>query len=67
VAAVHSITSSAATSSLCGTVSSNDLAVLRLMINSSFVGCWTGSPAGLVPRKSRAASCPRTTQTGYHG
>ena len=54
-AAVHSITSSAATISLCGTVSSSDLAVLRLMINSNFVGCWTGSSAGLVPRKIRSA------------
>jgi hypothetical protein len=52
--ATHSITSSAATSRVCGTVSPNDLAVLRLMTNSNLVGYWIGSSAGLVPRKMRS-------------
>jgi len=48
---VHSITSSAATSSVCGIVSPSSFAVLRLMINSNLVGCSTGRSLGLAPRK----------------
>ena len=42
LAAFHSITSSARESSEGGTVNPSALAVLRLMTNSNFVGCWTG-------------------------
>jgi hypothetical protein len=45
------ITSSAATSSVSGTVKPSALAVLRLMTSSNFVGCCTGRSAGLVPSK----------------
>jgi len=38
----HSITSSARPSSVSGTVSPSALAVLRLMISSAPVTCWTG-------------------------
>src|SRR6516164_5765091 len=40
--APHSITSSAATSSLSATVRPSAFAVLRLMISSNFTGNWTG-------------------------
>src|SRR5262249_55093462 len=43
----HSITSSAATSSLSGTVSPSGLAVLRLRVVSYFVGACSGRAAGL--------------------
>ena len=49
----HSITSSASASSLSGTVSPSALAVLRLMIKSSLVGCRTGRSAGLAPLRIR--------------
>src|SRR6266853_5010269 len=45
----HPITSSARSSSSCGIVSPSALAVLRLMTSSNFVGCSTGSSAGLDP------------------
>ena len=45
----HSITSSAATSSLSGTVSPSTFAVLPLMVSENFVGSWTGKSAGLAP------------------
>src|SRR5262249_23112995 len=45
----HSITSSAARSSVCGIVSPSDLAVLRLMTSSNLVGCKTGRSAGWAP------------------
>ena len=48
-ATLHSITSSALTSSDCGTVKPSALAVLRLMIRSNFRGCSTGMSAGLAP------------------
>src|SRR5262249_15042798 len=52
LASPHSITSSAATRSVCGTVRPSALAVLRLITNSYFVGCSTGMSAGFVPRKT---------------
>src|SRR6266576_1992044 len=42
----HSITSSARSSSVIGTVRPRALAVLRLMISSTFVACWTGRSVG---------------------
>ena len=45
----YSITSSARASSTGGTVIPRALAVLRLMTSSNFVGCSTGSSAGLAP------------------
>jgi len=45
----HSITSSARTSSVGGTVMPSALAVLRLITRSNLVGCSTGSSAGLPP------------------
>jgi hypothetical protein len=46
---VHSMTSSAPASNVCGTVRPSSLAVLRLMTSSNVVGCWTGRSAGLAP------------------
>src|ERR1044072_1755974 len=45
----HSITSSARASSEGGTSRPSVLAVLRLITNSYFVGCWTGKSAGFAP------------------
>src|SRR5204863_9850222 len=45
----YSITSSAVASSDDGTVRPNAFAVLRLTINSNFVGCSTGMSAGDTP------------------
>ena len=45
-AAVHSITSSARASSVIGKLRPSALAVLRLIANSTFTACWTGSSAG---------------------
>src|SRR5262249_38581083 len=53
LASFHSITSSALASSGGGTSRPSALAVLRLMMNSNFVGCWTGSSAGLSPLRIR--------------
>ena len=49
----HSITSSALASRDGGTVRPSALAVFRLMVNSNFVGCTTGSSAGVSPFKIR--------------
>ena len=49
----HSITSSARPSSEGGTVRPSALAVLRLMISSTFVACWTGRSAGFSPLRIR--------------
>jgi hypothetical protein len=38
-----------------GTVMLSDFAVLRLMINSTLVACWTGRSAGFAPSRTRAA------------
>src|SRR5262249_13628562 len=51
----HSITSSAATSSLSGTARPSVFAVLRFMANSYLVGCWTGSSATFAPFRIRSA------------
>src|SRR6476660_8246221 len=45
----HSITSSAAASSLSGTVRPSILAVWALMTNSNFDACTTGKSAGFAP------------------
>src|SRR5262245_10191049 len=50
----HSITSSAATSNLSGTVRPSILAVLRLMTSSYFVGACTGRSAGFSPLRMRS-------------
>src|SRR5262249_39904417 len=51
LAPIHSITSSARPSSGSGTVMPSALAVLRLMISSTLVSCWT---SGLGTRKNPA-------------
>src|SRR4051794_23228854 len=50
----HSITSSAAASSLSGTVSPSAFAVLRLITSSNLTGTWMGSSLGLSPRRMRS-------------
>src|SRR5262249_23137933 len=50
--AAHSITSSAATSSVCGTVRPSIRAVERLMTSSNFDDCTTGRSAGFVPLRT---------------
>src|SRR5262249_35052939 len=49
----HSITSSARPSRVIGKVIPSVLAVLRLMINSTFVACCTGRSAGFSPLRMR--------------
>src|SRR5262249_19980578 len=49
LASHHSITSSARPSSVSGKVRPSVFEVLRLITNSIFVDCWTGSPAGFSP------------------
>src|SRR5262249_55552426 len=49
----HSMTSSAATSSLSGTVKPSILAVEALMTNSNLVACKTGRSVGLAPLRIR--------------
>src|SRR5262245_33963713 len=49
LAALHSITSSAATCSVSGTLKPSAFAVFRLMTNSNLVGSRTGNSAGLSP------------------
>src|SRR5262245_25961210 len=46
LAASYSITSSAATSSVCGTVNPSDFAVFKLITSSNLVGCRIGRSAG---------------------
>ena len=50
----HSSTSSARASTLCGMVSPNAFADLRLTINSYLVGACTGRSAGLSPLRMRS-------------
>ena len=50
---LHSITSSAATCRLTGTVSPSALAVLRFITSSNLVGCTTGKSAGFSPLRMR--------------
>src|SRR6516164_8134821 len=52
-AALHSITSSARSSSIGGTVRPIVLAVFRLITSSNLVGCWTGRSAGFSPMNMR--------------
>src|SRR5262249_18750425 len=52
---LHSITSSARASRLCGTVRPSAFAVLRLITNSIFVIWITGRSAGFSPLRMRAA------------
>ena len=52
-AAFHSITSSAATSSLSGTVRPSIRAVEALMTSSNLLACTTGRSAGLAPLRMR--------------
>src|SRR6516162_7227986 len=47
LASLHSITSSAATSRFCGSVTPRAFAVLRLITSWNLVGCSTGRSAGL--------------------
>src|SRR6516165_2797419 len=49
----HSITSSARPSSGSGIVRPRTLAVIRLMISSTFTACWTGRSAGFSPLRRR--------------
>src|SRR5262245_4581685 len=49
----HSITSSARASSVGGTSRPSDLAVLRLMISSTLVTCWTGKSTDFSPLRIR--------------
>src|SRR5262249_21512010 len=53
LAALHSITSSAATSSLSGTMRPSILAVWALITNSNLLACTTGRSAGLAPFRMR--------------
>src|SRR5262249_12545356 len=53
LAALHSITSSAATSSLSGTVTPSIRAVEALMTSSNLLACTTGRSAGLPPLRMR--------------
>src|SRR5262249_52032840 len=52
-AALHSITSSAIASTPGGMARPSSLAVLRLMTNSSLVGCMIGRSAGFSPLRIR--------------
>src|SRR5207237_9514945 len=54
LAALHSITSSARTSTPCGTVMPSAFAVLRLMTISYLVGACTGSSSGFSPLRMRS-------------
>jgi hypothetical protein len=49
MASAHSITSSARASRVGGTVRPSAFAVLRLIMNSNFVGCSMGRSAGFAP------------------
>ena len=51
----YSITSSAATSSLSGTVKPSILAVRALMTSSILLDCTTGKSVGLAPLRMRLA------------
>ena len=55
LAALHSITASAATSSLSGTVMPSILAVEALMTNSNLLDCTTGNSEGIAPLRMRPA------------
>src|SRR5262245_4276124 len=55
LAALHSITSSAWASTLCGISSPSNFAVLRLITNWKRVGCTTGTSDGSSPSRMRPA------------
>src|SRR5262245_60744844 len=46
---IHSITSSAATSNVCGIARPSAFVVLRLTTSSNFTVCWTGKSPGFSP------------------
>jgi hypothetical protein len=50
---LYSSTSSARPISALGTLTPRALAVLRFMISSTLVPCWTGKSAGLSPLRTR--------------
>src|SRR5262249_13826310 len=54
----HSITSSARSKIDCGTVRPSPVAVLRLILSSTFVDCCTGKSAGFSPLIMRPAYIP---------
>ena len=54
IAPVHSITSSARASRVCGTVRPSAFAVLRLITNSYLVGACTGRSDGFSPFRMRS-------------
>src|SRR6516162_2191052 len=54
----HSITSSARARSVVGTSSPRDLAVFRLRVISTLVGCWTGRSGGCAPLRIRPVERP---------
>src|SRR5204863_4333669 len=54
LAALHSLTSSAAASRVAGTVRPSAFAVLRLITNSNFTVCWIGKVEGFSPLRTRA-------------
>src|SRR5215468_4842820 len=58
LAALHSITSSARATSCRGTSIPSASAVLRLMISSTLVTCWTGNSPGFSPLRIRPAYWP---------
>src|SRR5262249_46525895 len=58
LASPHSITSSAMASTPGGIVRLSSLAVLRLITNSSLVGCMTGRSAGFSPLRIRPVYMP---------
>jgi hypothetical protein len=53
LAPLYSITSSADARNMGGTSSPSALAILRLIISSTLVTCWTGRSAGLSPFRMR--------------
>jgi hypothetical protein len=52
---IYSTSSSALTRSVLGTDKPSALTVFMLITRSNFVGCWTGSSAGLEPLRMRSA------------
>src|SRR6516162_1046634 len=50
----HSTTSSARTSNVDGTASPSASAVLAFIARMYFIGIWTGSSEGIVPRRTRS-------------
>src|SRR4051794_533801 len=65
---LYSITSSARSSSVGGTVSPSALAVLRLISSSNFVGCSTGRSAGFAPLRILSINAPaRRYKVGTFG